>query len=193
MAYDSDTNMMGMTYLEAINTLLQSVGEYPISSLEDLEFGEGVMAKSELDRVNREVQSRGWWFNSEGARYVPNIKGEIDLPPNVLSVDDGKGEVINRGKKLYDRKNKTLKFEEPVECEVIIGLTWDELPELVKNYITIRSVRSYSSKVVSSQVLSGFESRDEAEALAMIRAEELRSGNYSMDYRPQANAIRNWW
>lgn len=191
--YIQDTNMSGMSYLEAINTMLMAVGEYPISTLEDLEFGEGVMARAELDRVNREVQSRGWWFNTESRRFIPNKMGEIELPTNTLSVDDNKGEVINRGKKLYDRKNRTLRFKEAVECDVVFGLVWDELPELVKNYITIRAVRSYSSKVVSSQVLSGFESRDENEALAMIRAEELRSGNYTMDATQEAYNIRNWW
>ena len=50
--------------LEAVNTILSTVGEAPLSSLTGSLPVDGTMARNVLNEINREVQSQGWHFNT---------------------------------------------------------------------------------------------------------------------------------
>ena len=52
------------THLEAVNTMLSTIGEAPVNSLTGSLPTDASMAKNILDEVNREVQSGGWKFNT---------------------------------------------------------------------------------------------------------------------------------
>ena len=52
------------TELDAINTILMSVGESPVNTL-DTQSPEVAIAQKTLRQVCREVQAEGWAFNSE--------------------------------------------------------------------------------------------------------------------------------
>jgi hypothetical protein len=75
------------TKLEAVNTMLSTIGEAPVNSLAtgliDAETAETI-----LNNVSREVQARGWNFNTEyDYTFSPNVDGEIDLPANIIRAD----------------------------------------------------------------------------------------------------------
>ena len=52
------------TELEAINTILSTIGESPLNTLSGSLPVDGTMAKNVLNEINREVQSMGWHFNT---------------------------------------------------------------------------------------------------------------------------------
>ena len=52
------------TELEAVNTILSTIGEAPLSTLTGSLPVDGTTAKNVLNEINREVQSAGWQFNS---------------------------------------------------------------------------------------------------------------------------------
>ena len=52
------------TELEAVNTMLSTIGEAPVNSLTGSLPTDASMAKNILNEVNREVQSGGWKFNT---------------------------------------------------------------------------------------------------------------------------------
>ena len=52
------------TELEAVNTILSTIGEAPLSSLTGSLPVDGTTAKNVLSEINREVQSAGWHFNT---------------------------------------------------------------------------------------------------------------------------------
>ena len=99
------------TKLEAVNTMLTSIGEQPIQNLNDLAgLSDASIAEQILDNVSRAVQSRGWVFNTDiGIKKTPNQYNEIDLDPSELRVDtqsrvrEGDKDYVERGRKLYDR------------------------------------------------------------------------------------------
>ena len=54
------------TKLEAVNTMLTSIGEQPIQNMNDLAgLSDASIAEQILDNVSRAIQSRGWIFNTD--------------------------------------------------------------------------------------------------------------------------------
>jgi hypothetical protein len=52
------------TKLDAVNTILLSIGEAPVNTLGS-GLQEAEIAEVVLDNINREVQSIGWTFNTD--------------------------------------------------------------------------------------------------------------------------------
>ena len=180
------------TELEAINTMLSTIGESPVNMVEDTGNVDVVIARQILQSVSREVQARGWHFNTEkNYTITPDSKGYLVLPKTVLKADtvypDGSKDVVVRGNKLYDRENHTYVFTDAVKVEMTVLLTFDELPEVARNYVTIRASRIFQERVVGSDTLQAFNSQDEARAMVSLMEYEadtadlnILSGNYSV-------------
>ena len=58
------------TQLEAINTMLSTIGEAPVNSLTGSLPVDASMAVNILNEVNREVQSAGWKFNTSWKKSI---------------------------------------------------------------------------------------------------------------------------
>ena len=180
------------TELEAINTMLSTIGESPVNAVEDTGNVDVVIARQILQTVSREVQARGWHFNTEkNYTITPDSEGYLVLPNTILKVDtvypDSSKDVVVRGSKLYDRKNHTYVFKDAVKVEMTVLLTFDELPEVARNYVTIRASRIFQERVVGSDTLQAFNSQDEARAMVSLMEYEadtadlnILSGNYSV-------------
>ena len=180
------------TELEAINTMLSTIGESPVNTVEDTGNVDVVIARQILQSVSREVQARGWHFNTEiNYTITPDSDGYLVLPKTVLKVDtvypDSSKDVVVRGSKLYDRENHTYVFTGAVKVDMTILLTFDELPEVARNYVTIRASRIFQERVVGSDTLHAFNSQDEARAMVSLMEYEadtadlnILSGNYSV-------------
>ena len=105
------------TKLEAVNTLLSSIGEAPVNSLTsglvDAETAEII-----INAVSREVQSQGWSFNTDLEReFTPDANKQYVIPTNVLRIDMGQRRsdtlnVVQRGNKLYNRATNSFFFDE---------------------------------------------------------------------------------
>ena len=180
------------TELEAINTMLSTIGESPVNTVEDTGNVDVVIARQILQSVSREVQARGWHFNTEkNYTITPDSEGYLVLPNTVLKVDtvypDSSKDVVVRGSRLYDREKHTYVFTDAVKVDMTILLTFDELPEVARNYVTIRASRIFQERVVGSDTLHAFNSQDEARAMVSLMEYEadtadlnILSGNYSV-------------
>ena len=180
------------TELEAINTMLSTIGESPVNAVEDTGNVDVVIARQILQTVSREVQARGWHFNTEkNYTITPDSEGYLVLPNTVLKVDtvypDCSKDVVVRGSRLYDREKHTYVFTDAVKVDMTILLTFDELPEVARNYATIRASRIFQERVVGSDTLHAFNSQDEARAMVSLMEHEadtadlnILSGNYSV-------------
>ena len=180
------------TELEAINTMLSTIGESPVNMVEDTGNVDVVIARQILQTASREVQARGWHFNTEiNYTITPDSEGYLVLPNTVLKVDtvypDSSKDVVVRGSRLYDREKHTYVFTDAVKVDMTILLTFDELPEVARNYVTIRASRIFQERVVGSDTLHAFNSQDEARAMVSLMEYEadtadlnILSGNYSV-------------
>ena len=173
------------TELEAINTMLSTIGESPVNTVEDTGNVDVVIARQILNSVSREVQARGWHFNTEKDYTItPDSSGYLLLPTTVLKADtvspDESTDVVVRGSKLYDRRNHTYCFTNAVKVDMLVLLTFAELPEVARNYITIRASRIFQERVVGSDTLQAFNSQDEARALVSLMDYESDTADFNI-------------
>lgn len=185
--------MTPTTTLEAVNIMLSTVGESPVNSLSS-GLVEAEMALTILQSTSKAVQAKGWTFNQELAvRYAPNSSKEIILPLNILRADATIGnkaentdsqslpwDLVQRGQKMYDRRNHTYLINKTVELDVVLQLPFEELPEVARRFVIIRAARVFQDRVVGSATLHGFQERDEQDAYFDLVEHEGDTGDYSI-------------
>jgi len=177
-----------MTELEAVNTMLVTIGEQPVSSLDNLAgLQDASIAKQILSNISRAVQSKGWVFNLDlQVTYTPDANGEINLGANVLRIDtttkvrSTTKDIVERGGKLYDREKNTSIFTDTVKVDRVIVLSFDDLPEVARRYIAIRSARVFHDRVVGSGELHDFFREDEQVAWQELLEYEGEVGDYTI-------------
>lgn len=171
--------------LDAINTMLDCVGEAPVSSLEVSGLGDVAKAKQALDEVSREVQAGGWDFNTDEGYTLPiDGDGFIQVAGNMLSLDTDGGDkslrVTQRGSRLYDKDNRTFVFTRGLSCKVIWLFPWEDLPQPARQYIMIRAARRFTARSLGSEASHKFSEPDEFAALALFKDKEADNGDYNM-------------
>lgn len=179
-------SLIPTTELEAVNAMLDQIGEAPVSALTDLAL-DAAKARNTLNRVSREVQARGWHWNTTLRKLTKDGNNEFVVPTNALRIDTTRNsiqyDVINRGGKLFDRrpfKNTTVFTDlTEIEVEMIELLAFTDLPEAVRQYIYIRAARQFQEFQLGAQSISQFSSDDEAFALATILDAEIENGDYN--------------
>jgi hypothetical protein len=160
--------------------MLGHIGEAPVNSISNpsaLPISAST-AISVLDEISREVQSEGWYFNSEkDVTLSPDVSGNIVLDSDVVFADvvDYTLDVAQRGSKLFDRKNNTLVFTKDVTVSLIRLLDWDDLPEPARRYITLRASRIFQGRMIGSRELEALIARDEY--IAKSRLEDYDSNS----------------
>ena len=173
------------TELDAINTMLSIIGEAPVNTVEDNGVVDAVMARQILNETMREVQARGWhWNTDKGVILTPTFPtpGDIYVPANTLQVDaiEPRPDIVQRGNRLWDRRENTFKFRTPVTVDIVRLLPFDDIPQVARHYITVRSGRIFQDRVVGYQTLSGFSKEDEVRALVALRNAEAENADYNV-------------
>ena len=166
------------TELEAVNECLENIGQSPVSSISGDISVDAQIALNFVRKVNRELQSRGWhWNTDKNYPLTPNNYGDIVLPSGTMAVrsygeDEGR-DVVLRGPALYDRDNRTYRFTDVVKTQITIAMTFEELPETARRYISLKAARVFQNRVEGRE--DGSDMRDEMQAMAILMADELRS------------------
>ena len=147
------------THLEAVNTMLSTIGEAPVNSLTGTLPVDVKIAQTTLTEVNKEVQSEGWSFNTEtDVTLTRDGSDHINLPANVLRADANIHQhptidPIQRALKLYDRQNNKYEFDEDLICTVVYFRTFEEIPEQARRYMTIKAARIFVDRLVGDEGL----------------------------------------
>ena len=202
--------------LAAVNELLQSIGQAPVSTL-DTSNPDVSIAWNTLVSTSREVQAEGWTFNIER-----NIKAnrsaaagttdmilladnelQVDLVRNVQNLHHNAViRVEGSNRFLYDKYNHTNKWDYDPYVDKIFYFNWEELPIPVQNFIIARAAKICSSRITGDtdqfRMLKDREDYCRAQALEY----ETRQGDYSyfgcpadesayQSYRP-ADSLRRY-
>ena len=174
------------TELECINIMLAAIGEAPVNSLTGTVPVDVRMAQSTLTEVNKQVQSEGWSFNTEiDVTLTRDGSNNIPLGTDVLRVDAQTHDhpsidPIQRGLKLYDRKNNTFVFDEDIRCTVVYLRSFDELPEQARSYMTIKAARVFVDRLISDQSLRTYTQEDEIRARSVLMETDLSNADHNM-------------
>lgn len=164
------------TELSAVNLCLEIIGEQPVNEIPKAGVSEATIAYTVLTRISREIQSKELHCNTEeDYPLAVNNVGEIQVPSNVLRVDamDPMIDVVQRGGRLYDRKNHTYKFSvTSLKVEIVFFLPFEELPEHVRHYIAVRTARVFQRNYLGSDSINGMSAEDEQKALINFERNE---------------------
>ena len=108
------------TELSAVNSILGSIGQSPITSLTTGNAQanpEIAFIQNLLTETNKNVQGEGWHFNKEDhVKISPDTNGHYLIPTNYLRYDVHEGlsdrtkDVVRKDGKLYDNLNHTFLF-----------------------------------------------------------------------------------
>jgi len=170
------------TELESVNQMLGHIGEAPINSLADtaaLPISAST-ALNVLREVSKEVQTEEWHFNTvTDYEPVKEDTGKLRLPDETLFVDsvDTDMDVVQRGYYLYNRKERTDVFSETFKVDLTVQLTWDELPEVARRYVTLRASRIFQGRIVGSAELQSLIAVDEMQARARLLELDAQSSD----------------
>ena len=173
------------TKLEAVNTMLDAIGEAPVSSLssglDDAETAERI-----LNKVTKDILSIGWHVNTdENVSLSPNTDGHVLLPPTVLRVDTvGTDRGINVTsrvdpndgmRKLFRIKEQSYTFAAPVQVTITHLFDFEGLTHDLQRYITAAAARAFQKSTVASGALDKMLAEEEARALAALNDAEAES------------------
>jgi len=181
--------MQLLTELESINAMLSMIGASPVSALSGATSADVAISQAIHSEVSRDVQAGGWHFNREyEVELAPNADKYIYLAPNVLQVDVEPGQasntnpvdVVQRGVRLYDRRNHTYEFDSTLKATVVYGLAWDELPQPARQYITMRSGRLLADRMIGAGDIHSFGMIQEQQALVALRNFDAESADNSV-------------
>jgi hypothetical protein len=162
------TEITQITKLEAVNAMLDAIGEDPVNSLGSGQ-SDAELALRKLNEISRDVQAVGWDFNTETSTTLsPDNSNTITLAPNVLKFDtvdeDAWRKIVVRGQRLYDKDNFTFTFDKAIQADVVYGYDFEELPHMLRAYVLARAGRVFQEGAMGSVALDGFTARREEEA-----------------------------
>jgi hypothetical protein len=180
--------------LEAINTILSTIGEAPLNTLIGSLPVDGTIAKNVLSEVGREVQSQGWHFNTHyKVTLSRDTNNKIPLATNIVRVEiDPRKyskisyDIVQRNNFLYNLAKNEETFDTDFdEVTAVYLLPFDEIPEQAKRYITIRSARIFHDRTLGANTIHKFSQEDEAKALSILKQAESHTGDYSIFDTPE--------
>jgi hypothetical protein len=178
------------TELKAVNEILASVGQAPVTTL-DQTNPDVAIAYDTLLQVSREVQAEGWTFNREyNYPFKPAANKFISIPNNVIALDlatDYRAyDAIRRDGRLYDKINHTYEWnEEQLLCDVVWYFDWIDLPIPIQDYIVARAAAVTSSRIVGDPNQFQVIQQREAYTRAMALEYECNQGDYTFFGHPK--------
>jgi len=174
--------------LEAVNMLLAAVGEAAVSSLETATTVDVTQAKNLLSNINREVQQKGWHFNTEWDVVLSlDSDSRIPLGTTVLSVYSPTKTTTIRGREgspfLYDLDNNTFTWTASINDAVTITLLdFEDIPQTARQYITTKAARIFQEEIIGQVSAETVNRQEEVETYADLLDDEGERSGFNVGY-----------
>jgi hypothetical protein len=193
------------TELSAVNAILGSIGQSPISSL-DFANPEISFIFNLLKESSQDVQSEGWTFNIEyhiketvGADNKIIIESDVSRIDNEDAWDRTRDFVRRKDSsdgiwKLYDRVNHTFEFPDDDYFYVnkVRLLKFEDIPAPFQRYIIYKASGRAAVQLVSNQQLQGMLGTYEAQARAACMEYECNQGDHTFMGWPDESAYQSY-
>lgn len=177
-----------MSKLEAVNVALRGIGQDEAITLND-DWPDVQQASKLVDDLTRQLQIRGWHWNTEKTTLSPDVNGNINLPNNVIAVDttdeDIGIDVIQRGSKLYNTETSTYVFDRPLKVEMTLLLEFSYMPLIAKDYIACLTTIQLQQNLLGSDSVDKFLKERCQQSMVLLRQDENR--------RSDRNTLRDNW
>ena len=180
------------TELSAVNAILGSIGQAPISGI-DFNNPEISFIYNILKEVNQDVQNEGWTFNLEYhiKENVNASDNKIIIESDVIRIDntdewDRTRDFVRRKDsdgiwKMYDRVNHTFEYpdDEYFYVNKVRLLNFEDIPTCFQRYIIYKASGRAAVQLVSNAGLQRMLSTFEGQARATCIEYECQQGDHS--------------
>ena len=179
-----ETTLETSDELAAVNDILAAIGEPPVSTLEGDSNADVASARRILNKINRQIQSRGYTFNiEENSQLIPDVFNRlIPYMSDYLSIlsSGGATAYVNRGGYVYDRTTNTDKFDGPITVTIIKLREYYEMPECFQHLIVTKAARRFNNSFFGAPEIDAVLAEEEQEAKIACAEYELDFGNFNM-------------
>ena len=189
------------TELSAVNSILGSIGQSPITAinLTNLQNPEIALVHNILMEVTKDVQNEGWHFNQE-EHYLrsPDSNGNFLIPNNYLRFDvhdglyDRTRDVGKRDGKLYDKVEHTDVFIGDLYFDITYLFDFEDIPSAIQRYIIARASVRAATQIVSNADLVQLLQLEEAKTLASAKEYDCEQGDHTFFGFPHESNYRSY-
>ena len=194
------------TELSAVNSILGSIGQSPITSLtqqagqpDPLANPEISFIKNLLDEVNKDVQVSGWHFNTQHrVKQSPDANGNYVVPQNSILYDISDGQidrdtdVTKIDGKLYDLVHQTDVFTKDYYFDIITLYRFADVPPAIQRYIIARAAVRAATQLVNNPDLVKLLQLEEAQTKATAYEYDCEQGDHSFFGFPHESNYRSY-
>ena len=193
------------TELSAVNSILGSIGQSPISQL-DFTNPEVSFVYNLLKESNQDVQSEGWIFNKE--YHIKNTSKTTDnkfiIPSDVMRIDmsdawDRTRDFVRRKDsdglwKIYDKVNHTFEFpnNDHFFVNVIRLYNFEDIPAPFQRYITYKAAGRAAVQLVANPQLQQMLGIFETQGRASCMEYECNQGDHNFMGWPDESAYQSY-
>jgi hypothetical protein len=186
------------TELSAVNSILGSIGQSPITTL-NFQNPEVSFIHNILTEVTKDVLNEGWHFNTEDhVKVSPDANGNITIPTNYLRYDLNNGQadkhmdLVKRDGKLYDLVNHTDVFDHDMELDVTYLFSFTDIPSVFQRYIISRAATRAATQLVSNKELVSLLQVQEGTNRAALLEYECNQGDHSFFGFPHNSGYKSF-
>ena len=193
------------TELSAVNAILGSIGQSPVSGL-DFANPEISFIYNLLKESNQDVQNEGWTFNLE--YHIKNSNKDASnkfvIDSDVIRIDntdswDKTRDFVRRKDsdglwKLYDRVDHTFEFpdDDYFYINVVRLLPFEDIPTPFQRYIIYKASGRAAVQLVSNAQLQKMIATYEAQARAAAMEYECNQGDHNYMGWPDESAYQSY-
>ena len=193
------------TELSAVNTILGSIGQSPISTL-DYDNPEVAFVYNLLKESNQDVQNEGWTFNRENhIKYTTDSDDKIIIDSDVVRMDmadewDRTRDFVRRKDttdnkwKVYDRVNHTFEFpdDDYFHFNVVRYLKFEDIPTVFQRYIMYKASTKAAVQLVANPQLTQMLQQFELQARAACVEYDCNQGDHNYMGWPDESAYQSY-
>lgn len=173
--------------LDILNAMLASIGSSSIASTVGRHPGL-LRSAPILARINRSVQARGHWFNTDwGLKLLPSDTKEFILPDSTLKADTtNKSEpYVRRGRLMYDPRKHTHQIElGSMLVDVVLQLDYEDLPVAATDLIQARAIWELVQISDADQITLNARKYELQRATMAFETERLSQADYTIRDNP---------
>jgi len=190
------------TELSAVNAILGSIGQSPLSTL-DYDNPEVSFVYNILKESNIDVQNEGWIFNRENhIKYTTDSNNKIVVPSDVVRIDgtdewDRTRDFVRRKDsddawKVYDRVNHTFEYpdDDYFYFNVVRLVEFEDIPSVFQRYIIYKASGRAAVQLVANRELMQMLTAYELQARASCMEYECNQGDHSYFGWPDESAYQ---
>ena len=190
------------TELSAVNSILGSIGQSPITCLTTGNAQanpEIAFIQNLLTETNKNVQGEGWHFNKEDhVKISHDTNGNFLIPTNYLRFDVHEGlydrnrDVVRKNGKLYDNVLHTDVFTQDMYFDITYLLAFEDVPPTIQRYIIARASVRAATQLVSNADLVRLLQLEEAQTKAAALEYDCEQGDHTFFGFPHESNYRSY-